>query len=150
MQTIASLDDAVALVGTELGVSEWLPIDQSRIDRFAEATDDHQWLHVDPARAADGPYGSTIAHGFLVLSLLPALAADVIKAEGFSAVVNYGLERVRFPSPVREGSRIRDRVSLDQAIEAKGGLLLTVTHTIEIEGSERPACVATQLRLLQS
>lgn len=148
MISIASLAAAEALVGSELGTSEWITIDQSRIDAFAAATDDHQWLHTDDERAAAGPYRTTVAHGFLVLALLPALAATAFAVEGFSSVVNYGLERVRFPTPVPSGARVRDRVALAAAQPAKGGVLLTVDHTVEVDGSTKPACIARQLRLL--
>jgi acyl dehydratase len=148
MTTITSLSQADSLVGQELGVGDWVTIGQERIDAFAAATDDRQWLHTDAERAAAGPYGTTVAHGFLVLALLPALAASAFAADGFSSVVNYGLERVRFPAPVPSGGRVRDRVSLVAARADKGGLLLTVDHVVELEGASKPACVARQLRLL--
>jgi acyl dehydratase len=147
MLTISPDADLNALAGTSPGVSSWLQIDQPRIDGFAAVTDDHQWLHVDPVRAADGPYGATIAHGFLVLSLLPSLATEVLQTDGFSSIVNYGLDKVRFPAPVLVGSLIRDRVMIDDVADSKNGLLMTITHTVEIEGLDRPACVARQLRL---
>lgn len=148
MLTITSLVQAQSLIGTEGGTGSWLTVDQERIDAFARATDDHQWLHSDPVQAATGPYGTTIAHGFLVLALLPALASTALAVEGCAAVVNYGLDRVRFPAPVPSGARIRDRIELVAAVADKGGVLLTLDHTIEIEGSAKPACIARQLRLL--
>ena len=140
--------DLHSLVGTSLGVGDWFTIDQARIDAFAAVTDDHQWLHTDPERAADGPYGRTIAHGFLVLAILPALASSVLTISGYTSVVNYGLNRVRFPAPALVDSRVRDRLKLDSVEAAARGTLLTLTHTVEVEGQDRPACVAQQLRLL--
>jgi acyl dehydratase len=135
----------------EVGVSEWLTIDQERIDRFADCTGDFQWIHVDAERAKDGPYGATVAHGFLTLSLIPLLAKSVWAAQtGIKASFNYGLNRVRFAAPVRCGDRIRDRIGL-VAIEERGEgrKLLTMDHTIEIEGQEKPALVATTLAMVQ-
>jgi acyl dehydratase len=149
MLTINADTDLAALAGTDLGESDWITIDQARVNAFADATDDRQWIHVDPKRAADGPFGATIAHGFLILSLLPALSASIVRVEEFSTVVNYGLDRVRFPAPVRVGRAIRDRLVVDAVEVVRSGTLLTVTHTVEIQDSERPACVARQLRLLQ-
>ncbi len=134
------------LVGTEIGVSDWLTVDQERIDAFADATDDHQWIHVDPQRAARGPFGTTIAHGFLTLSLTVALTAEVELDVGQPAMgINYGLDRVRFPAPVPSGSRIRARVVLTSVDEAGGGLQVKRTVTIEREGEERPVMVAETL-----
>jgi acyl dehydratase len=136
------------LVGQELGVSDWFPVEQDRIDAFADATDDRQWLHIDPERAASGPYGATIAHGYLTLSLLPALAASAYRIGGVRARVNYGLERVRFPAVVRPGSRVRSRATL-QSVEPTGdGLRIVVRHVVEVDGSDRPACVADTVTLL--
>jgi acyl dehydratase len=148
MITLTPSTDLTSLIGTPLGVGGWLTVDQELIDGFAAVTGDHQWLHTDPERARSGPYGATIAHGFLVLSLLPQLAADAVELSGFASVVNYGLDRVRFPAPVRAGSRIRDALSLDSVEETARGTLLRMTHTIEVEGQDRPGCVAQQLRLL--
>lgn len=148
MITITSESDLSFLIGTTLGTGEWFTIDQERISAFAAATDDDQWLHTDPERAAAGPYGQTIAHGFMILSLLPSLSSSVLKFSGYRSVVNYGLNRVRFPAPTPVNSRIRDRLRLDSAEIAPNGLLMTVTHTIEVEDQDRPACVAQQLRLL--
>ncbi|GAA0993847.1 MaoC family dehydratase [Subtercola frigoramans] len=148
MMTITPATQFDELIGAPPHRGSWWAIDQERIDAFAAATGDHQWLHVDPKRAADGPYGRTIAHGFLVLSLLPAMTAEVLATEGFSAIINYGLEKVRFPAPVLVSARIRNSLALDGARDTDKGILLTVTHTVEIEGQDRPACVAQQLRLL--
>ncbi len=132
-------------IGAQLGPTEWLVIDQARIDRFAEATDDHQWIHVDPEAAADGPFGATIAHGYLTLALVNRFMPDLLTVTDASLGVNYGCGRVRFPSPVRVGSRIRGRGELISAEPAGGGLQVLVRVTVEIEGQERPACVADTL-----
>jgi acyl dehydratase len=134
------------LVGTEVGVSDWFVVDQDRIDAFADATEDHQWIHVDPPRAAEGPFGTTIAHGFLTLSLLVALTGEVeIDVGEPKMAINYGLDRVRFTSPVLSGSRIRARVELSTVSEVKGGLQVKRTVTVEREGEERPVMVAETL-----
>lgn len=125
----------------ELGASDWLTMEQPRIDTFADATDDHQWIHVDPGRAATGPYGGTIAHGYLTLSLVNRFLPQIIEVRGISMGVNYGCERVRFPAPVPVGARIRGRGELLGAEEIKGCVQSTVRVTVEIEGAERPACV---------
>lgn len=134
------------LVGTEVGVSDWFTVDQDRIDAFADATEDHQWIHVDAERAAAGPFGTTIAHGFLTLSLLVALTGAVeIDVGEPKLAINYGLDRVRFTSPVPAGSRIRARVELTSVEEVKGGLQVKRTVTVERQGEERPALVAETL-----
>lgn len=145
-----SLADLHTRLGTEIGMSSWFDIDQARIDRFAAATDDHQWIHVDATRAAaESPFGGTIAHGYLSLSLLaPTLFETVINPLGINQVVNYGLDRVRFIAPVRAGKRVRNRIKL-VALEAKGqGSLMTTENTIEIEGEAKPALIAQSLVLL--
>ena len=130
-------------VGQELGVSEWIEIDQDRINKFAECTGDLQWIHVDPERAAAGPFGTTIAHGFLTLSLLPALNAKAYQINGGRMGINYGLEKVRFPSPVPANSRVRGTFVLKEYKKlADGGVQLTVQGTIEREGGDKPVCVA--------
>ena len=132
------------LLGQEsrhLGYSEWLEIDQQRIDLFAEATGDHQWIHVDPERAAEGPFGKTIAHGYLTLSLANLFLPEVLKVENVSMGVNYGCEKVRFPAPVPVGSRLRGGGEIVSAEEVKGGVQVVVRMTIEVEGSDRPGCV---------
>jgi acyl dehydratase len=148
MLTLTPQSDIEPLVGASLGEGGWFEISQERINAFAAASEDQQWLHTDPVRASRGPYGKTIAHGFLLLALLPALSSSVLSFEGYSSVVNYGLNRVRFPAPAVVGSRVRDRLRLDAAEAAPTGRLLTLTHTIEVEDQDRPACVAQQLRLV--
>ena len=142
MKHFARLQDLQALVGQELGVSDWVTVDQHRIDLFAEATNDHQWIHVDPVRAAAGPFGGTIAHGFLTLSLLPELFATGFAIDDVRMGVNYGLNRVRFPAPVRVGSRLRGRFRLLAYEPLDSGAQLTVESVVELEGSDKPACVA--------
>jgi acyl dehydratase len=144
----ATLADLRAAVGTELGVSDWIEIDQERIDRFAEATGDHQWIHVDPVRAAASPFGSTIAHGFLTLSLLPAIGDQVIQVEEVRMGVNYGVNKVRFPASVPVGSRVRGRVELVEMTEVEGGFQLVTKVTVEREGGEKPVCVAESVSRL--
>jgi acyl dehydratase len=138
----AELADAI---GTEIGASEWLVIEQDRIDRFAEATGDHQWIHVDQERAKDGPFGSTIAHGFLTLSLLPMLTSQIYRVEGVRMGINYGSNRVRFVSPVRVGSAVRAVMHLTALDEMPDAIQLTGRVTVEIQGAEKPAAVAETL-----
>jgi acyl dehydratase len=147
---IASLDEIRARVGSEVGVSSWLTVDQARIDAFAEATDDHQFIHVDPAAAARTPFGGTIAHGFLTLSLLSRMAADaMLIPEGVKMSINYGFDRIRFLAPVRSGKRVRGRFTLDSVEEkAPGQWLLRHTVTVEIEGEDKPALNAVWLGLM--
>lgn len=129
-------------VGKQLGVSDWLEIDQQRIDKFADATGDHQWIHVDPARAKNGPFGATIAHGYLTQSLVNYFLPQIVEVHGISMGVNYGANRIRFPAPVPVGSRIRGSAELLGVEETKdGGVQATIRVTVEIEGSERPGCV---------
>jgi acyl dehydratase len=141
--TVVRLAQLGDLAGREVGISDWLVIAQDRIDAFAEATDDHQWIHVDPERArTDGPFGATIAHGFLTLSLVSALVRDAVTVEGAQIVLNYGLNRVRFVSPVPSGSRIRARVALAK-IEAMADSIQAIWNvTIEREGGDKPVVVA--------
>ncbi len=153
MRTFESLDDVAAASGEEIGTSEWITIDQERIDVFADATDDHQWIHVEVERAAEGPFGSTIAHGFLTLSLLPHFAAEVVGFEMPGARLNYGLEKVRFPAPVPVGSRLRSHVQFGEVTDLPRGKQLIVHHTVELElpdgeASDKPACVAAHVVLL--
>lgn len=131
--------------GADLGTSDWLTIDQERIDRFADATDDHQWIHVDPARAADGPFGGTIAHGYLSLSLLAPFMFDLLQVDGTALVINAGSDRVRFVSPVRAGSRVRARATLAGAERIPTGVRARTAVTLEIEGGDKPALVAETL-----
>jgi acyl dehydratase len=142
MKHFAHLAALQALVGQDIGTSDWLEIDQARIDLFAQATGDHQWIHTDPERAAGGPFGATVAHGFLTLSLLPQLYASGFAVDDVRMGVNYGLNRVRFMAPVRVGSRIRGRFKLLAYEPLEGGAQLTTEATIELEGSAKPACVA--------
>jgi len=144
MNTIGSVDDAVAAVGAELGVSSWLEVNQQRVDQFAEVTGVHQWIHVDVERAkTESPYGTTIAHGFLTLSLIPALSKDNYVVENTKMALNYGLNKVRFLAPVPAGSRVRVRSELADAVTSgEDTVNLTVRHTVEIDGSEKPAAVA--------
>ncbi|WP_353229057.1 MaoC family dehydratase [Pseudomonas qingdaonensis] len=143
------VEELAQYVGKELGRSEWLTIDQERINLFAEATGDFQFIHVDPVKAAKTPFGSTIAHGFLTLSLIPKLMEDIlVLPEGLKMVVNYGLDSVRFIQPVKVGSRVRLKVDLSEAIEKKPGQwLLKATTTLEIEGQDKPAYIAEPLSL---
>jgi acyl dehydratase len=144
MRTFTSIEQFQQAVGEELGRTDWVLIEQERVDRFAEATDDHQWLHVDPEKAADGPFGGTIAHGYLTLSLLPRFAWEVYQVEGATAAINYGLNRVRFIHPVRVGSRIRSTLTLASVTDVTGGAQLVVSHRVdvEVEGAPKPACIA--------
>jgi len=141
------------MVGRELALSDWLAVDQARIDRFAEATDDHQWIHVDSERAKAGPFGRTIAHGYLTLSLVAGFSQRNFRIDDETMSINYGLNKVRFPSPVTVGSRVRARFVLQSCtpIEGgptgRGGLQLVTVVTIELEGSNKPACVAEAIRL---
>jgi len=127
--------------GADLGVTDWMEIDQSRVDGFAEATDDHQWIHVDPEKAASGPFGTTIAHGYLTLSLVNKFLPQLIAVTEISMGVNYGCDRVRFPSPVKVGARIRGRGEVISVEEVNGGQQVVVRITVEIENENRPACV---------
>lgn len=147
MKVLSSIEDATALVGQELGVSDWLSIDQERIDAFAAATGDHQWIHVDVERARrEGPYGATIAHGFLTLSLIPALSKQCYVVHNAKMGVNYGLNKVRFISPVPVGSRVRVRSRLLRVERVDDATLhLTVSHSVELEGAPRPAAVAEMI-----
>jgi acyl dehydratase len=128
--------------GVEFGPSSWIDVSQERIDAFAEATGDHQWIHVDLDRAAAGPFGTTIGHGYLTLSLLPVMSYEVVPRQGGGMAVNYGLNRVRFPAPVPSGSRVRGSFRVDSVDEFEGGFQATMTATVEREGSEKPVCVA--------
>lgn len=145
-QTILDGPDAVrAAVGSHLGFSEWLLMEQDRVNTFADATGDHQWIHVDPERAASGPFGAPIAHGYLTMSLSNFFLPQIIETRGFSAGINYGVDKVRFPSPVKVGDRIRAGAELLEVTDVNGGLQTLVRITIEIEGSDRPACVIDSL-----
>lgn len=142
MRHYAHLADLQPLVGQDIGTSEWLAIDQPRIDRFAEATGDHQWIHVDAARAAAGPFGTTVAHGFLTLSLIPHFFETAFAIDDVRMGINYGLNRVRFTKPVPVGGRLRGHFKLLAYEALEGGAQLTVQATVQLEGSPKPACVA--------
>lgn len=148
MRTFTTLDEVVAAAHTDIGTTDWLVVDQERIDLFAEATGDHQWIHVDEERAQDGPFGTTIAHGFLTVSLLPWFNTQCFTLETPGARLNYGLNRVRFPHPVPVDSRLRSHVSFGDVTELPAGQQLIIRHTLEIEGVDKPACVAEVVVLL--
>ena len=143
--TVNGLDELKKLAGSDLGASEWIEVTQERIDTFADATGDHQWIHVDPERAKDGPFGAPIAHGYLTLSLFIPLFTELLEVEGVSTKVNYGLNKVRFPSPVKVGSRIRLVARLASVEEVPGGVQIAVDGTIEIDGGGKPAAVLQSL-----
>ncbi|SEN38695.1 MaoC family dehydratase [Cryobacterium luteum] len=133
------------LAGTDLGYTDYIEVDQTQIDTFADATDDHQWLHVDPVKAKDGPFGTTVAHGFLTLSLAIPFWTELLDVTDVTTKVNYGLDKVRFPAPVTVGSKIRMHATIATVIEIAGGVQLGVDQTIEIEGGTKPAVVAHSL-----
>ena len=139
---VVDFDKLLTMAGSDLGATDWLEITQDRINLFADATDDHQWIHVDPERATEGPFGAPIAHGFLTLSLLIPFWGELFDVEGVTTKVNYGLDRVRFTSPVKVGSKVRMVGEIAEVTEVKGGAQIKVNATIEIEGQERPAVVA--------
>ena len=143
--TVNGLDELKKLEGSDLGTSEWIEVTQERINTFADATGDHQWIHTDPEKAKEGPFGAPIAHGYLTLSLFIPLFTELLDVEGVSTKVNYGLNKVRFPSPVKVGSRIRLIGKLSLVEEVPGGLQITVDGTIEIEGGTKPAAVLQSL-----
>ncbi len=147
MKTIGSIDEAQALVGQELGVGQWKEIDQKRIDAFADVTEDHQWIHIDVERArSESPYGTTIAHGFLTLSLIPALSKDNFRVQNAKLAINYGLNKVRFLAAVPSGGRVRARSELVDAAQVNDSTVnLTVRHTIELDGSDKPAAVVESI-----
>ena len=145
MRRFARLDELQAMVGQALGCSDWVQVEQSRIDQFAQATGDHQWIHTDPARAAAGPYGATVAHGFLTLSLLPVMFATAFEVADVTMGINYGLNRVRFPAPLPAGSRVRGHFVLREWQTLAGGAQLTVEVSMEREGSAKPVCVAESI-----
>ena len=142
MRVFASAEQVQAAQGEHLGSSEWLTITQEQVNQFAEATLDHQWIHVDVERANAGPFGGPIAHGFLTLSLVSHLNQQIYRFENLTMGINYGTDKVRFPSPVKVGSRVRASSELAEVTETKDGLQLAVNTTVEIEGSDKPACAA--------
>jgi acyl dehydratase len=140
--TVKGIDTFHDLVGTHLGYSTWHQIGQDQINLFAEATGDHQWIHVDPERAKDGPFGTTIAHGYLTLSLAPALLGEIMVVEGMSMGVNYGCNKVRFPAPVPVGSNLRLGLAVAEVEDVTGGVQVVLDLTFEVEGAAKPSCVA--------
>ena len=148
MRVFHSIDELTAAVGEEIGPTEWLTITQERVDTFADATGDHQWIHVDPERAAQGPFGGTIAHGYLTLSLVPWVAGELFALETEGAKLNYGVNKVRFPHPVPVGARIRGTVTIADVSDVPAGKQMITRYAIEIEGVAKPACVAETVVLL--
>lgn len=149
--TALALDSVTAVheaKGVTVGPTEWRTVSQEDINDFADATGDHQWIHVDADRAAEGPFGSTIAHGFFIISLIPTFMTEVLDLSGFTAAINYGLDKVRLPNPVPVNSRVRAEVSIGAAQEASNGLRLPLTITVEVEGASKPAVVAETITLL--
>ena len=143
---IDGLDELRAAVGRDLGTSSWTTITQDRVDTFAEATGDHQWIHVDVERAKrESPFGGQIAHGYLTLSLTNQMLPEVVEVRGISSGINYGADKVRFPSPVPVGSRVRGHVRLEAAEDVAGGVQTTMVITVEVEGAEKPACVVQSI-----
>jgi acyl dehydratase len=148
MRVFTTLDEVTASANTEIGTSDWVTIDQRRVNQFADATGDHQWIHVDLERAKEGPFGGTIAHGYLTLSLIPWLGSQIFTLQTPGAKLNYGVNKARFPAPLKVGKRIRSHVAIGDVVDIPSGKRMTVRHTIEIEGEEKPACVAETVVLL--
>jgi acyl dehydratase len=146
---VLSLEKMKERIGDELGLTDWFQMDQDRIDKFADCTLDHQWIHVDQEQAAQGPFGQTIAHGYLTVSLLPHFSSDIsVVPEGTMMAINYGMNKLRLVNPVKSDAKVRDRIVLTDVVEKDGGrILVTTTHTIEIEGEEKPAMVAEVLSM---
>ncbi|MFV8165627.1 MaoC family dehydratase [Mycobacterium sp. 134] len=145
MKIFNGLDEFVAAKGSELGPTEWLEITQERVNLFADATDDHQWIHVDPEKAAGGPFGGTIAHGLLTLSLLPHFTHQLYRVDNIAMAINYGYNKVRFITPVRVGSKVRASAAIADVAQLEGAVQATMTVTVEIEGSDKPAAVAESI-----
>jgi acyl dehydratase len=150
MRVFRTFDEVGAAAGEQLGTSEWLEIDQERVNAFADATGDHQWIHVDVDRAKAGPFGGTIAHGYLTLSLIPQFSAQIFSLETPGARLNYGVNKVRFPNPVRVGAKLRATATLSEVTDLPAGKQLITTYVVEIEGEDKPACVAETVVLLLS
>lgn len=148
MRVFQGVDDLASAAGSQLGYSQWHEVTQPQVDMFADATGDHQWIHVDPERAAAGPFGGTVAHGFLTLSLVPMLAREVYRVEGLAMAVNYGCNKVRLPAPVRVGARVRAGVELLAVTPGALGSQVTTRVTVELEGSDKPACVVEMIALV--
>ena len=147
MRSFTSLTEFAEAKGEHLGYSPWRDITQPQVNLFADATDDHQWIHVDPERAAESPFGGTIAHGYLTLALLPVFMTEIFSIGGLTMGINFGLNKVRFPSPVKVGARVRGGAELTDLKNSPAGKLATVKMTVEVEGRKRPACVAETLSL---
>jgi len=145
MLTLSGLDEVKQHVGKELGVSEWHEVTQERINAFADATGDHQWIHVDPERAKETPFGGTIAHGYYTLGLGPMFSYSMFSVEGFAFGVNYGVNRVRFPAPLPVGSKVRMRATLASVDDVPGGAQISITQTFETDSGDKPVCVAESL-----
>ena len=150
MRVFSTFEEIEAAGGEEIGTTDWVEITQERVDQFADATGDHQWIHVDVDRAKDGPFGGTIAHGYLTLSLVPWLGSQVFSLETPGAKLNYGVNKVRFPNPVRVGSRVRATVSVGEVTDIPAGKQLTLKYVVGIEDQDKPACVAETVVLLLS
>jgi acyl dehydratase len=145
VKKFSGLDEFVAAQGSQLGPTDWLEVTQERVNLFADATDDHQWIHVDPERAANGPFGGTIAHGLLTLSLLPHFTSQMYTVENIAMAINYGYNKVRFITPVKVGAKIRARAVVAKIDQLDGAVQATLTTTVEIEGSDKPAAVAESI-----
>jgi acyl dehydratase len=148
MRVFSSLEEIEAAAGEEIGTSDWVEISQDRVDQFADATGDHQWIHVDVEKSKNGPFGGTIAHGYLTLSLVPWLGSQVFELDTPGAKLNYGVNKVRFPNPVRVGSKVRAKVAVGVVTDIPAGKQLTLKYVIEIDGEDKPACVAETVVLL--
>ncbi|WP_420750993.1 MaoC family dehydratase [Rhodococcus sp. O3] len=148
MRVFQGIAEIEAAVGEHLGYSDWLEITQERVNTFADATGDHQWIHVDPERAASGPYGTTIAHGYLTLSLLPVLGSQIFTVEGLKMRVNYGSNKVRFPAPVPVGSKVRAGATVKSVDRTPKGANLILSYTVEVEGGDKPALIAETVAVL--
>ncbi|MEV3900913.1 MaoC family dehydratase [Mycobacterium sp. NPDC050551] len=145
MKVFAGLDELVAASGVQLGPTEWLEVSQERVNLFADATDDHQWIHIDPARAAEGPFGCTIAHGLLTLSLLPHFTHQLYRVDNVAMAINYGYNKVRFITPVPVGAKLRARAEIADVKQLDGAVQATMTVTVEVDGSDKPAAVAESI-----
>ncbi|MFZ2174884.1 MAG: MaoC family dehydratase [Rhodococcus sp. (in: high G+C Gram-positive bacteria)] len=145
MKVFNGIEEVIAAEGADLGTTHWVEIDQARVDQFADATGDHQWIHVDPDRAKEGPFGGTIAHGFLTLSMLPVLQQQLYRVDGITMAVNYGLNKVRFPAPVPVGSKVRASLKIAKVTPLEGAIQVEFTTTIEVEGSAKPACIVESI-----
>ncbi|MCW2826879.1 MAG: MaoC family dehydratase [Marmoricola sp.] len=148
MRVFSTFEEIEAAAGEEIGTTDWVEITQERVDQFADATGDHQWIHVDVERAENGPFGGTIAHGYLTLSLVPWLGSQVFELDTPGAKLNYGVNKVRFPHPLRVGSKVRAKVAVGEVTDIPAGKQLTLKYVIEIDGQDKPACVAETVVLL--